>query len=163
MRLMIFLMLLIGSCGYALWRGGAPERITAAALLGAAAATVLALSEIPVRFRQVEIGVLIVDLVLLIVLVGVAVRADRAWPLVMAGLHLTAVGAHFVKFVDVQMIRVTYAVSTAIWSYPMLAVLVVGTWRHRARLTAQGHDPAWTRAPGARHAGLGAAKIRKPV
>jgi hypothetical protein len=48
------------------------------------------------------------------------------------------------KLYDVHMIRVTYAVMMAIWSYPMVLALALGTWRHRCRLKADGHDRAWT-------------------
>jgi hypothetical protein len=143
-RLLIFGGLLIGSCGYALLRGGAPERIVGAALLAAAAASALSFSELPIRFFHLEFGVLLVDLVLLGVLVAVALFADRGWPLLLAGLQLSAIGAHVIKTFDWNMIRVTYAVAIAMWSYPMLIALAIGTWRHRQRLKAQGYDVAWS-------------------
>lgn len=144
MRIIIFTVLLIGSCGYALWRGGAPERIVGGALLAAFVATLATYSELAGRFDSVELGVLIVDAVLLAVLVAVALRADRGWPFLLAGLHLCSVGAHLLKFLDVNMIRVTYALMIAIWSYPMLIALAVGTHRHRLRLQRQGYDLAWS-------------------
>lgn len=147
MRMIIFDALLLGSCAYALLRGGAPERIVAGSLLAAYAATLLAYSELPTRFDRVEMAVLLVDAVLLCVLVAVALRADRAWPLLVAGLHLTTIGAHLIKFFDVNMIRVTYAVMIAAWSYPMLVLLAVGTWRHRRRLRFRGYDYPWTLPP----------------
>jgi hypothetical protein len=136
--------MLVGSCAYALWRGGAPERIVGASLLTAAAASALTLSELHSRFFELEVGVLIVDVVLLTVLVAVALRADRLWPLLLAGFQLDTVGAHLFKLFHVDMIRVTYVLMIAMWSYPMLITLAVGTWRHRSRLEAQGHDPAWS-------------------
>lgn len=144
MRMMLFAALLLGSCAYALLRGGAPERIVAGSLLAAYAATLLAYTELATRFERVETAVLLVDAVLLCSLVAVALRADRGWALVVAGLHLATVGAHLIKIFDANMIRVTYAVMIAAWSYPMLALLALGTWRHRRRLRAHGHDHPWT-------------------
>lgn len=147
MRMLVFNALLLGSCGYALLRGGAPERIVGGSLLTAYAATLLAYSELPSRFNQVEMTVLLVDALLLCGLVAVALRADRLWPLFVAGLHLTTIGAHLIKFFDINMIRVTYAVMIAAWSYPMLVLLAVGTWRHQRRLRVHGHDHPWTLPP----------------
>jgi hypothetical protein len=157
-RLILFSALLIGSCGYAIARGGAPERIVGAALLAAAVGTGLSLSALPVRFFNVEIGVLVVDVALLVVLVAVALQADRFWPLLLAGLQLDTVGAHLFKLVRPDMIRVAYALSIAGWSYPMLLALAVGVWRHRRRLRAKGQDLDWT-APRPRKA----AAIRGPA
>lgn len=143
MHMMAFNALLLGSCFYALLRGGAPERIVALSLFTAYAATLRAYSAPPSRFDQVEVAVLTVDALLFCALAAVALRADRFWPLAVAGLHLATVGTHVVKFFDVNMIRVTYAVMIAMWSYPMLFILAIGTWRHRRRLKAHGHDKAW--------------------
>lgn len=147
MRMIIFNALLLGSCSYALLRGGAPERIVGGSLLTACAATLLSYSELSTRFDHVEMAVFTVDAILLCVLVAVALRADRLWPLFVAGLHISTVGAHLIKFFDLNMIRVTYAVMIAGWSYPMLALLAIGTWRHRRRLKIHGHDHPWTLPP----------------
>jgi len=139
----LFNALLIASCGYALWCGGPPERIVGGSLLLAALATMLSYSELAVRFRAVETGLLATDLMLLAVLVLVALRADRGWPLVLAGLQVDTVGAHIVKAIDPRMISVTYALMIAGWSYPMVILLAIGTWRHRCRLIRYGHDHSW--------------------
>lgn len=144
LRIILFNALLLVCCGYALARGGAPERIVGGSLLAAYAATVLSYAELSVRFDEVEITVLSVDAILLSVLVAVALCADRFWPLMVAGLHLTTVGAHLLKYFDINMIRVTYALMIAVWSYPMLILLAIGTWRHRRRLSTHGYDLAWT-------------------
>lgn len=147
MHIMAFNALLLSSCLYALLRGGAPERIVALSLFTAYAATLRAYSAPPSRFDNVEIAVLMVDALLFCALTAVALRADRFWPLAVAGLHLATVGTHVVKFFDVNMIRVTYAVMIAMWSYPMLIILAVGTWRHQRRVKAHGHDHAWILPP----------------
>jgi hypothetical protein len=142
-HILFFNALLAGSCGYALARGGPPERIVGAALLTAYAATLASYSDLASRFYTVERGVFAVDLLLLIVLVAVALRADRGWPLVLAGLQLDGVGAHLLKLLDVQMIRVAYALMIAAGSYPMVILLAIGTWRHRQRLEMRRCDRAW--------------------
>lgn len=147
LRITIFVALLLLFCGYALWRGGAPERIAAAAMLGATFASALVRSDVDHRFIEMEMGLLLVDGLLLIVLVAIALRADRGWPLLVAGLHLVTVGTHAIKLIEPDMIRVTYAVMLAFWSYPMVITLAIGTWRHRRRLRVHGVDRAWSLRP----------------
>ena len=143
-RIIIFIALMLACCCYALARGGAPERIAGAALLCAGGATWLSYSDLVSRFTGVEIGTMVVDVLLLVVLVAVALRADRGWPILLAGLQLASVAAHLLKLVDLNMIRVTYAIAMAMWSYPMLIALALGTWRHRSRLRTHGADRAWS-------------------
>lgn len=146
-RILIFDALLAGCCGYALWRGGQPERVVGGAFTVAYVATLASYASLATRFYTVEQGILIVDGALLAVLAAVAIRADRFWPLVVAALQLDTVGAHLLKVADAEVIRVTYALMIAVWSYPMLILLAIGTWRHRRRLTRAGHDRDW-RLPG---------------
>jgi hypothetical protein len=144
LRVYAFAALLVLTSGYALWRGGAPERIVASGLLFAYAATVLSWSPLPSRFYGVELNVFAVDLALFAMLMGVAWRADRGWPLLVAALQLDAVGAHVVKLVAPDTIRVAYALLIAVWSWPTQMILAVGTWRHVARVRAIGSDRAWS-------------------
>lgn len=141
---MLFIVLLVSSCGYALWRGGPPERIVGGSLALAALATILSYSPLAVRFQAVETGLLATDLILFAVLSGVALRADRGWPLILAGLQFDTIGAHLVKAINAGVIEVTYAVMLSAWSYPMLILLAIGTWRHRRRFTRHGYDRAWS-------------------
>lgn len=143
-HVMLFNALLVLSCGYALWRGGPPERVVGGSLALAAVSTILSYSPLAVRFRAVETGLLATDLILLAVLVGVALRADRGWPLALTALQLDTVGAHLVKAIDGKVIEVTYALMLSAWSYPMLVLLALGTWRHRRRCVRHGHDRAWS-------------------
>ncbi len=144
LRITIFLLLLVCTCAYALWRGGAPERITAAAMLGACIGSMLIRSDINHRFIDVEIGIFVIDLILMAVLLAVLLKADRGWPMLVGGLQLLTVGAHVVKLIDPEIIPVSYAVMLAAWSWPMVIALAAGTWRHQSRLRAQGYDLDWS-------------------
>lgn len=143
LRVYAFATLLLVTSGYALWRGGAPERIVAAGLLSAYVATILTWTPLPARFYGLELNVLMVDGALFAMLMAVALRADRAWPLLVAALQFDAVGAHFVKLVAPDTIRVAYALLIVIWSWPVQIILAVGTWRHVGRVKALGSDRAW--------------------
>lgn len=144
LRVYLFATLLVLTSGYALWKGGAPERIVAAGLLSAYVATVLSWSPLPSRFYGLELDVFVVDAALFAMLIAVALRADRGWPLLMAALQFDAVGAHFVKLVAPETIRVAYALLITVWSWPTQMLLAVGTWRHVRRVRREGTDRSWS-------------------
>lgn len=131
-RYYIFWALLLLTCGYALWRGRSDERIVASACLGATIATRFAISPLQVRYTSVESGLMLIDLVVLAVFVWIALRSERFWPLWVAGLQLTNSISHLMKFADLDLLPRAYGAAAALWSYPILLILAVGTWRsHR--------------------------------
>ena len=145
-RILFFNLLVLGSCGYAILRGGAPERITGWLLILASVLTPLATQGLSVRYIEAEAGVFIVDLALLVALTIIALKADRMWPLVLAAMQLDATAVHILKLFDADLIRITYALMIAMWSYPMLVILAIGTVRHRRRMARFGEDRAWSLA-----------------
>jgi len=145
MNVMVYGLLLTMCCVYALWRGGVPERIGTAILAAGSLLTVAAISGPAVSFRSVEVGVLIVDLLCIVAFVLLALRAERFWPLWVAAFQIVGTAGHLVKFADPDTIRRVYAFLLAIWSYPILLFLFVGTWRHQKRLARFGIDRSWSR------------------
>lgn len=143
-RVVLFFILQLGVSLYALARGGAPERIVGLALLIATALGVVMHQPFIGRFVTVDWGLLGVDLVLLVVLVAVALNADRFWPLWVAAFHMLATGAHLVRGVDYGIEPVAYAILLASWSYPIILLLAVGTLRHGERRRRNGHDLDWS-------------------
>ena len=144
-RVVLFNLLHLAVSGYALLRGGAPERVAGIALLIATLSTRLVQSQMSLRFAGVEWGVFCVDLGLLAVLLGIAMDADRYWPLWVTALHGLGTFGHVVRLLDVDVLRPAYAVLTAVWSYPILLLLVGGTARHQVRRSRRGEDSAWSR------------------
>ena len=132
-RYYIFLALLLLSCGYALWRGGSDERIVASICLFATLATRFAISPLTIRYTAIENGLLIIDLVMLVAFVAIALRSQRFWPLWVAALQLTNSMAHLMKAIDFELMPVAYRAAAVFWSYPILLILAVATWRSRRR------------------------------
>ena len=143
-------LLLGASCLYALLRGGGPERVCATAFLIATLLTVLVVRPEGIRFASTDLGILTVDVALLILLVGVAIAANRLWPMVMAAMQLVEVAGHIARASPIVM-PYAYATILAIWSYPMLLLLIVATYRHRRRIAKAGSDPSWRRFSDPRH------------
>lgn len=156
-RIAIFYLLQVLASGYAVARGGAPERIVGAGLLVAACASTGLNSGLPVRYLAVEVPILVVDLMLLALLLAVALRADRFWPLWVAALHGLGIGAHLVREFDSGVDRLVYGILLASWSYPIILLLWLGTLRHVSRSRRPSGDLDWTPRARAGDAGSGPA------
>jgi cytochrome c-type biogenesis protein CcmH/NrfF len=61
---------------------------------------------------------------------------------------LIGTAGHTVKLVDPVVIPRAYAFVLALWSYPMLLLLVAGTWNHQRRLARFGVDKSWSSSSG---------------
>lgn len=137
-RMLLFNALLLGAFVYALWRGRSDERIIAAACVVASIASFLLMAPQGLRYSTVEIGILSVDLLTLGAFTLVALRTDRFWPLWVSGLQLVTSVAHIMKAVEPELMPIAYAAAGRFWSYPILIILIVGTWRgHRRSLREQ--------------------------
>ena len=132
-----FRALLLTVCVYALWRGRGEERTVALLCLGATLASRLAFSPLSVRYSGVEGGLLLIDLIVLASFVAVALRSQRFWPLWVAGLQLTTSMAHLMKAIDSTLMPIAYGAAIALWSYPILIILAIGTWRGQRGVHAQ--------------------------
>ena len=130
----IFIPLLVAVCFYAWWRGGPDERIVAATCLAGTAATLLAISPLRERYTGVEQGMMLVDLAVLAAFITVALRSKGFWPLWVAGLQLTTSIGHVLKGVDQDLLPRAYGAALQFWSYPILLILAVGTYRRHRRL-----------------------------
>ena len=129
---------------YALWRGGAPERIAAIIFLCGYLATVAFQSPMKDRFHNLELGVLLVDASILVVLIILAVFANRYWTIWIAGFEIIQTLSHLPRLLIPDLLPHTYAEMVSFWGYPMLVILAAGTYRHQDRLKQTGADNAWS-------------------
>ena len=141
MNPLLYWTILALCCGYALLRGRADERIAAGVCIVASVVSVIVLSPMAVRYASVETGELAVDLLVLSTFVAVALRSDRFWPLWIAGLQLTTTLAHILKAMSLDLLPFAYGAAERFWSYPILIVIAVGTWRQHRRGLAQSNPP----------------------
>jgi hypothetical protein len=131
-RVILFWLLLLMSCGYALWRGRKYERIAAVVFI---AATVLSLLGHSPRERYVAIEAsdLIIDSSVLVAIVAIALASDRFWPLWAAGLQLVDSMSHLLKTIHSDLLPNVYGAAERFWSYPILVILLIGAWRQDQR------------------------------
>jgi hypothetical protein len=80
---------------------------------------------------------MIVDLATLSLFVAVALRSGRFWPLWVAGLQLTTSMGHLLKAMAPGLLPVAYGAALRVWSYPILIILALGTWRCQRRTRAE--------------------------
>lgn len=144
LKVVFYFSLLFVCWAYALAKGAGPERIGASIIGVGSILTVLVASGPTNRFASVEVGIFLVDVACLIAFLALALRAERYWPLWIAGLQLIGTAGHAVKLVDPEIIRRAYWFILGFWSYPMLLLIVLGTWRHQQRLVKFGIDKSWS-------------------
>jgi hypothetical protein len=139
-----FLVFFTFVTAFSMWRGGGPERIVSVSYIVAlAGSATVGIVHMPGGFRAVPIQVFVVDVLLLVALSVIAIRANRWWPIVAAGCQLIAVLVHVVKLMQPTMIPNGYAFLVTIWSWPMVALLGLGTRAHRRRLAQAIIVPDW--------------------
>jgi hypothetical protein len=125
----LYWVLLLASCAYALWQGRRDERIAATVCLLGSIGSSFVLSPWRMRYSNVEFGLAAIDIIALVIFTAVALRSTRFWPLWVAGLQLTTSVAHLMKAVELDLMPQAYAAALRFWIYPILLIIVVGTWR----------------------------------
>ena len=139
-----FVALQLAAAAYALWRGGAPERVAAGMQVGAAFFTAIGYASSATRFAQIEWAAFSIDTVLFAGLYALALRSNRIWPLGMAACQLAAIFVNLARAADFGMSALGYAFLLKVWGYPMVLILAVAVVRHRRRLSQSGVDKAWS-------------------
>jgi hypothetical protein len=104
-----------------LWRGGRPERIVALASLAAYLISPYAQRLSGGRWPLLGVG--LVDVSLCALLVALALRYDRVWLLVAAGVELATVMAHLGMILDPTLMARGYVTSLWIFYFIFLGAL----------------------------------------
>jgi hypothetical protein len=132
LRVTFFWLLLLASCGYALWRGRKYERIAALVFVTATVLSILGHSP-HLRYVEIELTDVVVDTAVLFAVLAIALVSDRFWPLWVAGLQLVGSVSHVLKAVQPDLLPHAYGAAERFWSYPILVVLFIGAWRQHQR------------------------------
>jgi hypothetical protein len=133
----VFRLLLAIVALYALVRGSRDERYVGAILVVGVIATHLAWTPVSERFAGLETNVMAVDLIVFAGFLWVALRSNRFWPMWIAGLQLTTILGHLLKAADVGLFSWAYGAALMFWSYPIVLILGIGTWRGARRASRQ--------------------------
>ncbi len=120
-----FLLALAVTVGLSAFFGRRDERVAALILLLAAVLSPILIDH---SFTSPEQGIVAIDAVLFVALAMIALRSTAFWPIWAAGFQLCGLAVHLAAAKLPNMVPVVYADTLAIWSYPVLAALAVGTW-----------------------------------
>ena len=139
----ILLVTLLGAASLR-W-GAAPERICAAVL--AFMTLVDPLYHLLVGrstiYGSVDTGHLLIDLGLAATFLGVALWANRIYPLWLAAFQLVSVISHFAREVTDSFPKLAYGIMSYGPYYIILMILAAGIWRHRTRVRRYGRYRSW--------------------
>ena len=136
---------------FVVWKGGPPERLGLVILIIGSVATFVAGTLEGQEFKSFEVSVFLVDVAVLLAFLWLAIRADRFWPMGVAALQLVGLASHAAELASSRIIAWVYSIGQALWSYPIILLIVWGTVRHQRRLARHGADASWT--PSLRTAG----------
>jgi cytochrome bd-type quinol oxidase subunit 2 len=120
---LLFVSAMLAVCSLAVLRGGQDERIAAIGIAAAAVMTPLMTAH---GFAGPEMGIVLVDIALFLVLATIAMRSRSFWPLWAAGFQLCGLAGHLAAAKSPEMLPAAYAETLAIWSYAVMTSLAVG-------------------------------------
>jgi hypothetical protein len=120
------LAVLLACCGLAVWRGRWVERVAATAMAAAWFASPLVQDD--QQTLGAQSGVLVVDVLLLLVLLYLALVADRWWTMAAASFQGVSALVHLAAAIDKQIIPRAYYVAGSLLSYLVMGALLIGAW-----------------------------------
>jgi hypothetical protein len=107
--IMMSLIMLLCSCGYASIFGGRDERIGAASFVAAAVLSAYMTDSSVDFFSEIEFGLLMIDCLLLAVLSWLLLTSKAFWPIWATGFHLVSVATHFARWAQPEIFPIAYA------------------------------------------------------
>jgi len=155
--LAIYNTVMLAALALALRKGDEPEQLTALVMMTSLFGDRINhwLLGTP-NYFTVNPGHFVLDGWMLIVVVWIALYANRGWPLWIGALQLIAVAGHMAKLFDVSAIRRGYWAMVAVPGYVQLLVLWIGLLAHIRRVKRVGRYAAWRpRLPEPPDAGTG--------
>jgi hypothetical protein len=138
-----FTALFLACLAYVLTFGGKPERLAVLAMLAAFLVTMIVQSFRWTRFEHFPLGLALVDFGLAILLTILALKANRLWPITLAGMQFATVLAHVARALSLPLPPAGYAIFVQFWGWPMLIVATVGAYKHRLRIRRLGEERDW--------------------
>jgi hypothetical protein len=144
MRLILGMGFFTFAVGYALLRGGSPERLFAAVLVA-----MLLVDRAVHPFLEagdtdaIDTLHLAVDLVSFGAMLLVMIRARRFWPIWACSFQLLSLASYATLAMSARLSPAAPAILAIAPNYLICASLMVGTALHRARCRRLGSDPPW--------------------
>lgn len=144
MRFALFLFMMLATTGFALWKGGLPERLVAGIFLAGATGSMVFRVPYQTAYGAINLEVWIVDVAMLVLLSWIALFAERYWTIWLSSFQLVQVVSHLPELLIPKLLLNVHITIISLWVYPMLLILFVGTWRHMERVRQTGSEPSWS-------------------
>jgi hypothetical protein len=139
----LYAILFLFGIVYAAVRGGAPERIGAAIIFIGNLLTIFVVSPWKTQFDSVEVGVALVDGLVLIAFVVLMMKANRVWPIWMTSVQGLGFLSHIPILLGPLVLPQAYVILQGAGGWPIMALLIGGTRAHRLRIRRNGTDISW--------------------
>jgi hypothetical protein len=121
-------IIFIATCGIAFRWGGFDERLTACAFIANAILTNLVSEFDPNRYAHTATLQFYADVALLAMLLVLALRSDRFWPMWAAAFQLILILVHTGSGFQTGNFAWAYYAALIFWSFPLMLALAAGTW-----------------------------------
>jgi len=110
--------------------GGRTGRAGSAIFVGATVLTAMGAMLDP-TWTSTSYAIFAVDAVCLILLMALAMRSNRFWPIWAVGFQTVAVATHIATLLIPEIVPKAYYAMLSFWSIPILWVMAVGTHKDR--------------------------------
>lgn len=144
-RAYIQYLIIFALTAYAWARGAGPEK-QAGAILSSMVVLFLAYHLLIPEggmYDKIDLGHLLIDLVVLVLLTRLAIRANRIYPLWMLAAQLISTLMHLGRGLDTQIAPIAYFLLTHAPSYIQVGAFALGLAAHRRRMKRFGTYRSW--------------------
>lgn len=125
----IYLLLLVSSVGFVFWKGHFEERLAAASLTAGSILTPLFYAQSARDWLSPNVSLLLNEAAVTVVILWIAYRSNRFWPLPVAAFQITALLTPLVALLGENLASYALGVTQGLWAYPQLLILVIAAIR----------------------------------
>lgn len=129
----IYPVLLIACVIFIFWKGRFEERIIGGAIVGGSIATAAIHKLRPGDWVDPSIPLIANELIVTAIILAIAYRSKRFWPLPVAAFQMIALLAQVVNLVGKNLESYAVGVTQGMWAYPQLIILVFAAMRGMMR------------------------------
>lgn len=124
-----YLVMLVACVFFIFWKGRFEERVVASALLAGSVLTAFIHAIRSGDWLDPSIALLANEAVVTAIILTVAFRSKRFWPLPVAAFQLIAMLAQIVSMIGENLESYAVGVTQGMWAYLQLLIVVIATWR----------------------------------
>lgn len=125
----IYLLLLVSSLCFVFWKGRSEERLVAGALTIGSIVTYSLYVRAGKDWLNLDLALLLNEALVTAVILYIAYRSKRFWPLPVAAFQITALLTPIAALMGENLASYALGVTQGLWAYPQLLILIIATIR----------------------------------